>query len=286
MSALGFSSFLEPRAWWALKTARPSQREGRSDCRSDGDHEPPRLKPNVMRIGEGPTTDDQNRIVVDFPLRGEWVAYHTPAERVPSHGTDQLGQRFAFDFLRIENDQPGWKWCRRPIWRYLIMGAPICDFYAWGAAIHAPFSGAVAEARDGWPERRYLHVLRDFGVVLKNALTFDPKRPNALRMVLGNYLVLRMDGSDVYALIAHARTGSIRVAEGDRVSVGDHLADVGHSGNSTAPHLHFHLMDGPNALDAKGIPCAFRQYEAQRHGRWVAAANAVPAKREFIRSTA
>lgn len=163
---------------------------------------------------------DTKPVVVDFPLRGEWVAYHTPAERVPSHGTDQLAQRF------------------------------------------------------------------DLSVVLKNALTFDPRRPDALRMVLGNYLVLRKNGSDVHALIAHARTGSIRVAEGEVVSVGTHLADVGHSGNSTAPHLHFHLMDGPSVLSAKGIPCAFRNYLAWRDGGWVAVVDAVPAKREFIRSTA
>lgn len=41
-------------------------------------------------------------IVVDFPLRGEWTAYHTPAEKVPSHGTDQLGQRYAYDFVRFD----------------------------------------------------------------------------------------------------------------------------------------------------------------------------------------
>ena len=239
-----------------------------------------------MRMKEGRATVDQNSVVVDFPLRGEWVAYHTPAERIPSHGTDQLGQRFAFDFLRIENDEPGWKWCRSPMWRYLLAGAPISDFYAWGEPIHAPFAGTVVAVQDGWPERRYLHVLRDFSVVLKNALTFDPRRPNALRMVLGNHLVLRMDGSDVHALMAHTRTGSIRVAEGDRVSLGDRLADVGHSGNSTAPHLHFHLMDGPSALAAKGIPCAFRHYQARREGGWVEVVDAVPAKREFIRSTA
>ena len=46
-------------------------------------------------------------VVVDFPLRGEgWVAVNSPADRVPSHGTDQLGQRFAFDLLRVD-PRPG-----------------------------------------------------------------------------------------------------------------------------------------------------------------------------------
>ena len=40
--------------------------------------------------------------VVDFPLRGEWRAVNTPAERVPSHGTDYFGQRYAYDFMRFD----------------------------------------------------------------------------------------------------------------------------------------------------------------------------------------
>jgi murein DD-endopeptidase MepM/ murein hydrolase activator NlpD len=227
---------------------------------------------------------EQNPITVDFPLRGEWVAYHTPAERVPSHGTDDLGQRFAFDFLRIDSEHPGWKVCQRPMWRYIVFGAPLSDFYGWGEPIHAPFNGKIIAALDGWPERGYLHILREVGIVLKNELMVDVKRLEALRGVLGNYLIIKMDGSNVYALIAHARTGSIRVTKGDDVSVGTRLADVGHSGNSTAPHLHFHLMDGPNILSAQGIPCVFRNYEVRRDGNWLEVVNAVPAKREFIRS--
>jgi hypothetical protein len=38
--------------------------------------------------------------VVRFPLRGEWVAVRTPAHRIPSHTTEMLGQRYAFDFVR------------------------------------------------------------------------------------------------------------------------------------------------------------------------------------------
>jgi len=236
--------------------------------------------------GEARHMGERATVIVDFPLRGEWVAYHTPAERVPSHGTDQLGQRYAYDFVRIDGDRPGWMLCRGSIWRYVILGAPLETFYAWGAPIHAPFSGTVVVARDGWPEREYLHPVRDLGVVLKNALTFREDRPNALQTVLGNHLVLAMQGADVYALVAHARTGSIRVEEGEQVTGGDHIADVGHSGNSTAPHLHFHLMDGPSVLKASGVPCAFRSYEALRDGGWALVVNGIPAKREFIRHAA
>ena len=43
-------------------------------------------------------------VVVDLPLRGgEWTVGRTPAHRIPSHGTDLFGQRFAFDFVRTDH---------------------------------------------------------------------------------------------------------------------------------------------------------------------------------------
>ena len=207
----------------------------------------------------------QPAIAVDFPLRGEWVAGNTPAERVPSHGTDQLGQRYAYDFLRIDRASRGWKFYRTPVLRSMLLGAALEDCYGWSAPMFAPFSGVVITAEDGVPERNPVHMVRDLAIVIKNGLTFSPARGSAaLRPVLGNHLILRKDGTDVYAFFAHARTGSIRVAAGQRVHVGQELAQVGHSGNSTAPHLHFHLMDGPDILKANGLPCCFREYEALR----------------------
>lgn len=244
------------------------------------------------------TSPDPERILVEFPLRGEWVAYHTPAEKVPSHGVDQLGQRYAYDLMRIERGPKGWRFFRGSSRRYYAFGVPLRDCLGWGAPIHAPFAGSVVASRDGLRERDPVHLLRDLAVVLKNALVVDPRKPGALHALVGNHLILRMSaeempgeavsgqavsGEGVYALIAHARTGSILVREGDEIVAGQLLAEVGHSGNSTAPHLHFQLMDGPDLVTARGLPCAFREYEALRGEAWVAVAEGIPAKREFVR---
>lgn len=223
-------------------------------------------------------------IVVELPLRGEWTAYHTPAAQVPSHGTDQLGQRFAYDFLRIDAGHEGWKFCRRSLRRYYLLGTPLADCYGWSQPIHAPFAGTVVVARDGWPERDPVHLARDLAVVLKHAFTFDPSKQHDLRAILGNHVVLKMSGVEVYALFAHARAGSLRVQEGAEVACGELLAAVGHSGNSTAPHLHFQLMDAADVVIARGLPCAFRSYEALRGGSWVSVAAGMPGKRERIRA--
>ncbi len=224
-------------------------------------------------------------ITVEFPLRGEWKAEHTPAERVPSHGTDQLGQTYAYDFVRIEIGRRGFKFFRGSMLRYLLVGVPLDACYGWSEPIYAPFPGTVVAARDGWPERRKLYLLRDLAVDLQDAV-FGPKKTHDLRSVLGNHIILKMAGKEAYAFFAHCRTDSIRVREGDEVRLGQQLAEVGHSGSSTAPHLHFHLMDKPNILEAKGLPCRFREYEALRDGVWSRVSAGIPGKREFVRCAA
>ncbi len=225
-----------------------------------------------------------NAIAVEFPLRGEWAAANTPAERVPSHGTDQLGQRYAYDFVRIDRAKGGWKFYRTPVFRSVVMGAALENCYGWSAPILAPFAGTVATAEDGEPERNPVHIARDLALVVKNAFTFKPDAGiAALRAILGNHVILRKADEEVYAFFAHARCGSILVTPGQQVRPGQQLAQVGHSGNSTAPHLHFHLMDGPDILTAKGLPCCFKEYEALRDGVWVGVRDGLPGKREFVR---
>lgn len=226
--------------------------------------------------------DDQPATVVAFPLRGEWTAVNTPAERVPSHGTDQLGQRFAFDFLRIDWASEGFRFHAQSTLRYAVVGVPLDACFGWAASIHAPFEGVVTASSDGWPERSRVHMLRDLAVVLRNASRFDPNAAD-LRPLLGNHLILRDAASNVHALVAHARCGSVRAAAGDRVMRGQHVADVGHSGNSTAPHLHFQLMDGPDLRTAQGLPCAFAEYDVHDGNAWQRVNDQVPGKRQRLR---
>jgi murein DD-endopeptidase MepM/ murein hydrolase activator NlpD len=44
------------------------------------------------------------------------------------------------------------------------------------------------------------------------------------------------------------------VKPGDRVTLGQEIARLGNTGNTSAPHLHLHVMNGPSALAADGMP--------------------------------
>jgi Peptidase family M23 len=217
-------------------------------------------------------------VIVDFPLRGErWVAVNTPGDRIPSHGTDMLGQRFAYDLLKVDerrwlHDHPA------GVLRRLIVGVRPRDCYAWGEEIHAPFDGEIISAVDGVAERGWIHPLRELVLVLKTALTFTPAR---LPLLLGNHVIMRRN--DVFAGFAHLAPGSVSVEAGQNVRLGEVLGRVGHTGNSTSPHLHFQLMDSPDLMSAKGVPCCFRAYDVLGNGTWKRVVNGVPRKVDRIR---
>ena len=220
-------------------------------------------------------------IPVDFPLRGVWIAPNTPGTRIPSHGVDMLGERYAYDFGGVDPNSRSNRVYRPNPLQYLIAGVRLRDCYGWGAPIYSATEGVVVQAEDGWPERDPVHIARDIPNMIKNARIFQDGPGPDLRLLTGNYVIV--ESSAGYAVYVHAQTGSIQVSKGERVQPGQQLARVGHSGNSTAPHLHFHLMDDPDPWKAQGILCSFREYEVLENDTWHRVENGIPKATERIR---
>ena len=216
----------------------------------------------------------ESPVIVDFPLHGErWVAVTTPATRVPSHGTDRLGLRYAYDLLQVDT-----RGAIHPSRSAPLVGGRTRDYYGWNAPIHAPFDGVVVSVADGMPERDHVRPVRETVRRFANAATFTPDR---IGSIMGNAVILR--AGTVYAGFAHLAPGSIEVRPGQPVSAGDVIGHLGHTGNSTSPHLHFQLMDSADLTVARGIPCAFRTFEIERDGGWERVTNRVPDRRDRIR---
>jgi hypothetical protein len=216
--------------------------------------------------------------VVELPLRGEWLAINSPGDRVPSHGTDMLGQRFAYDFIRVDR-RKGWHVHPAGALRSNLVGFPVRECYGWGQPIHMPFDGEILEAVDGIGERSRIVPIREIVIALKNGMTF---RPDRLDRIMGNHVIAR--SGSVYAGFAHLAPGSVAVRAGEAVRTGQFIGRVGPTGKSTAPHLHFQLMDGPDPLTARGLPCAFRSYEVeQEDGRWTEVRDGIPKRAHRIR---
>ena len=94
----------------------------------------------------------------------------------------------------------------------------------------------------------------------------EPLQPVTLENITGNHVIVRIAPKQ-YCLSAHLKARSVRVHLHQRVRQGDLLAQVGDSGNTTAPHLHFQVMDNNSALQAEGVPYVLDQFTFLGFGR-------------------
>ncbi|WP_283294601.1 M23 family metallopeptidase [Rhodococcus sp. IEGM 1351] len=92
----------------------------------------------------------------------------------------------------------------------------------------------------------------------------EPQPERNLTEATGNHIVLDL-GNGVYAFYGHFVPGSISVKEGDHVEKGAVVGQLGNSGQSTAPHLHFHLMDNTNPALAESVPFEFDAFDLAGH---------------------
>lgn len=69
---------------------------------------------------------------------------------------------------------------------------------------------------------------------------FDREKHSDTSKKLGNYIALK-HSNGYYTYYGHLKKGSIKVKVGDSLKAGAAMAQVGSSGNSSDPHLHFEL---------------------------------------------
>ncbi len=182
--------------------------------------------------------------VIGPPLRGTgWLAANGPDPQtghrralIPVNGTAAIAQRFAIDYVKMDTNGR----------RFTGDSLKNESYYAHGTDAIAVADGIIAAVKDSIPENIPGPASRAV--------------PITLETVGGNFVILDI-GQGRYAFYAHLRPGSLRVRVGDRVRKGQVLGLVGNSGNSTEPHLHFHLMDGTSPLGSEGLPYAHERFD-------------------------
>ena len=155
----------------------------------------------------------------------------------PINGRFDFAERFAIDWVQLTPELT------------LTTGAPteLSSYAYYGAPIHAVADGEIVAVFDELQDQ----------VPGAN----PPEGSLTLAQYGGNHVVQRFeqDGRTYYAFYAHLKPGTARAAVtvGQTVRTGDLLGELGNSGNTDSPHLHFHVMDGPDPLASDGLPFQF-----------------------------
>ncbi|MEW9306156.1 M23 family metallopeptidase [Labrys neptuniae] len=193
----------------------------------------------------GTTAIGKPAVVVEPPLRGTgWVAADGCCDTVTAHrgavmavnGRLRVPERFAIDWIKLDAGS-----------RLFTGNAQDPASYSfYGAEVHAAADGVVVNLYDQADEQVPSQPAR--GIVPAN--------------IGGNMLVTDI-GNGAFAFYAHLQRRSLRVKLGERVKAGQVIGLVGNTGNSTAPHLHFQLMDGPSPLNANSLPFVLTRFSGQ-----------------------
>jgi hypothetical protein len=182
-----------------------------------------------------------------FPVKGAWFVA-VSGDASTAHRWVLL-EEFALDLGQVDIKGK----------TYRKSGLTVEDYYCFNQDVVAVADGEVVFIQNGLP---------DDNTILKKMDESDEAYSARLAMVqlkflkenpyhaAGNYIVLRHSGNE-YSHYAHLKQGSIKIKKGDQVKQGQVIGAVGHSGNSTEPHLHFSINDGVDFLTSVSLPVTF-----------------------------
>jgi hypothetical protein len=171
----------------------------------------------TIDVGGATGVLNKKPVVIGPPLRGKnWVVANGCCNASPHRGA-----MLAFDQKLLATERYAIDWFRSDDNGQLVF--PDKDVA----------NGRVVDVVDKYPDVK--PGVLDQDLTLKDAG--------------GNHVIVDI-GDGRYAFYAHLKPHSITVKEGERVKRGQVLGRLGNSGNTTAPHLHFHMMDAPLPLGA------------------------------------
>jgi len=188
---------------------------------------------------------------LSLPFKGKWlVAWGGDTKELNQHH-DVDNQRFAFDFLGVGTDGNTRKGNSNTNE----------DCHAFGREIVAPADGTVTDVITG---------VRDNVPGSMNPYSAS-----------GNAVFIKHREYEV-SVFAHLKLDSIAVKVGDKVKRGQTIGLCGNSGNSSEPHLHYHLQNTPIIQDGTGIKCYFQKVSVIRDGKEQVMENYSPIKGDIV----
>jgi hypothetical protein len=168
----------------------------------------------------------RNQTPLQLPFNDEWFVFWGGDTKDLNYHVESKAQQGAFDFVIYGENEKSFK----------NNGQENEDYFAFGKEVTSPCPATVVQVVDGIPDNR-------------------PGEMNPI-YVPGNTVILKTDNQE-YLFFAHFKKHSIVVKEGQKLKQGDLLGLCGNSGNSSEPHLHFHIQNQKGMHGATGVKAFF-----------------------------
>lgn len=195
-----------------------------------------------------PVSRYQSPVTYRAPVNGRWLVL--ASGDASQHHRWVVSSEYALDLARMNADMR----------TYTGDGTHFTDYITYGQPILAAADGVVVATRNDRAENEA--TLRQPGEAFDAYMQRVVETQQATMMqggfdaIAGNYVLIRHANGE-HSLYAHLKQGSVRVNVGNTVASGAQIAEAGSSGNSTEPHLHFQVIDGPDLNAARGLPITF-----------------------------
>ena len=167
--------------------------------------------------------DYKTKTALILPFNGVWIVGNGGRDPLTNnHNRPDAAQNqiFAYDFKKGKKDD----------------GKKLEDYEAFGGQVISPADGVVLQVING---------------------AFDVSPGERDRSVgVGNAIVLDHQNGE-YSLLCHFKHNSIKVKVEDKIKQGEVIGLCGNSGNTSEPHIHFNLQNGPFMHEAMALPAQF-----------------------------
>ena len=177
----------------------------------------------------------ESKTLLRLPFEGKWLVFWGGDNLTDNKHITNKNQQRAAD--RVVVDESGKS--------HAGDGKQNKDYYAYGKKVLAAADGVVVSVIDGVPEN-VPGVMNPYSAV-------------------GNAVIVKHSDTE-FSVYAHFQPGSIRVKPKVRVKAGQVLGLCGNSGNSSEPHIHFHMQDRADLATAVGVEPIFAKVERERAG--------------------
>lgn len=207
----------------------------------------------------------EQKVLLDLPFRDiclvtdghDFLAHHRRISLlnpyVEKTGMTANSGRSAYDFMVADSGGRVYKGD----------GSRLEDFFGWGKPVLAPGDGKIVSAAHDITDNPVSITLPPIApeqYELLRTQSFEHLESVGLEGMHGNHVIID-HGNGEFSLIDHMQKDSVKVEVGNEVARGTVLGNIGNSGDSGSPHIHYGLQNGIDGRNSEGLPSRFSEFE-------------------------